>query len=476
MKMSGLSYLTGEPESQSSDRLGTLLIIICSALLGIWAVKHTIALRIGLLWLGSLLSILYIYPILKANYQGISLAGWVSIILLGTIFCWIIFHYFYFSQFPTESYRQLTSIWLRSFLASILAFGCGLAIARQPSKMLWLWVGIFMSYIPLYYLYIQRAINSHSIFAPDLNFDGLLFYGKINGVLIGTLLLSAVGGILMDKLRDKNLTHGEILNYSIFFSVTAAAIIFSYACIFDSRNGTGIALILFMVSLPFVLPSLIKKFTKKYQLNVIFTSAILMTIIVIVISGVFKFQDKFNIGWRGFFEDVEIAVQIDKYPNWINFELLNYPVRASGEGVRGNTYVRFAWATAGLRLIYENPLGTGTNHESLRKILNKKYGVPTQGENPPATHSGLIDLTLAYGVPFSLLLLSTIFFNMFFAVKVDGVHKCFILAILIAILPLYLFGELSTGHAVEMLFFLLGFISAINFASSMQTRSMVSGY
>lgn len=463
MNYENISNLREKSQDRIDFYLGLALIIICSVLLGIWAIKHTIALRNVLLWLGGILSIIYSYPVLKKNFRIISIGNWIPILLLITIFCWIIFHHIFLSQYTLESYAQLKSTWLRSFLAAILAFGCGLALARCPSKVPWLFFGICLSYIPLYYQYFFVALDAKSFFAP--NYDGYILYGKINGVLIGTLLLAALGGISLDNFRIKKIVPSQIHNCFNFFFVTFfLVVIFSYICIFDTRNGTGIALMLFLIWLTFVSPRLLNIFKKKYRLNSLISSTILAAFIVILISGLFKVQDKFNPGWRGFFEDVEIAIQIDKYPNWINFEVLNYPVRASGEGVRGNTYVRFAWATMGLRLINQNPLGIGTNREPFRKILNEMFGVPMQGENPLSTHSGLIDLTLAYGAPFTFLIVVIILCNACLAIKNDGVYKCLILAILIAIFPLYLLGELSTGHAVEMLLYFLSLTAALNLA------------
>lgn len=121
--------------SNKSDRdlLGLSLILLSSVLLGIWAVKGTIALRNILLGVETVLSILYCYQFFKTNTQKIPFKNWVPIIMVGMMFCWVIFHYFFLSRFPEIQLHELKSTWLRTLLVTIVGFGTRLALLRRPN-------------------------------------------------------------------------------------------------------------------------------------------------------------------------------------------------------------------------------------------------------------------------------------------------------------------------------------------------------
>ena len=183
----------------SKDVLGYCLIILSSVLLGIWAVKGTIALRNSLLGIETILSTIYCMRFFKANKHKIPLKNWTPLIFLGLMFCWVIFHYFFLTRFPEQQFHELTSTWLRSFLAVIVGVGTGLAIIKRPKAIQLLWIGILLSFAYLFYQYIPKAIALNTLFAPD--YANYIFYGKISGVLAGTILVVGLLGTMADAIR-----------------------------------------------------------------------------------------------------------------------------------------------------------------------------------------------------------------------------------------------------------------------------------
>jgi hypothetical protein len=161
-----------------TSRLGLALILISSVLLGIWAVKSTIALRNSLLVVGTLISIPYIYLFFKLQKQNIPLKNWVPIILLGLMFFWVIFHYFFLSRFSGQQFHELSSTWLRSGLAVIVGLSVGLALHKRPNGINLLWMGILLSFAYLFYQYIPKALTLKSLFVID--FENYIYFGKIN--------------------------------------------------------------------------------------------------------------------------------------------------------------------------------------------------------------------------------------------------------------------------------------------------------
>ena len=66
------SFVPPHVEHRTFNQLGIVLIVISSGLLGIWAVRDTIALRNIFLALGSLLSLIYWYIYFK-NQKKLSI-------------------------------------------------------------------------------------------------------------------------------------------------------------------------------------------------------------------------------------------------------------------------------------------------------------------------------------------------------------------------------------------------------------------
>ena len=89
--------------SQSNDRsrknLEWAILILSSVLLGIWAVKETIALRNILLFGGAPLSIYYVTQEFKHGDLKEQCDFWrvLPIFLLGLTFIWVLVHYLFFS-------------------------------------------------------------------------------------------------------------------------------------------------------------------------------------------------------------------------------------------------------------------------------------------------------------------------------------------------------------------------------------------
>ena len=149
------------------NQLGFSLIFISSVLLGIWATKDTIALRNILLVLGTVLSLIYITLEFKQHHLAsqLTLKTCVPLILIGLMFVWVVFHYFFLSRYPELQYDELKSTWLRSFLAVILGLGTGLAVRKTPKLIHLLWLGILASFLVLFNQYIPIALAKKSLFA-----------------------------------------------------------------------------------------------------------------------------------------------------------------------------------------------------------------------------------------------------------------------------------------------------------------------
>jgi hypothetical protein len=442
------------PNKSDRDLLGLSLILLSSILLGIWAVKGTIALRNILLGVETVLSIFYCYRFFKTDTQKIPLKNWIPIIMVGMMFCWVIFHYFFLSRFPDIQLHELKSTWLRSLLASIVGLGTGLAILKKPNAVNYLWLGIFASFIYLFYQYIQLVISTN-----NFSYHGhgpFIYPGKISGVLAGTLLISGLLGILLDRYPGLNFRCKIIM--FLFWLLGTCIVLYAAVYIFDARNGIALAAMIFgLVSLIFLFQIfyllLNKETFNKALKNVLFV------ITLIFMVGWFSWQQfKVNPGWSSMMEDAKVAVQIDKYPNWQNPHTMGWPVTESGSLVKGNTYERLSWVTAGIIIfIPENPLGVGVLAKSFGMLLNAKY--PNSGNYIVSTHSAWVELTLAFGVPGLILTLGALLGILVLSLTVKSPFKYFSSILSFAMILLYALGELSSQHPIEILYFLIALLT-----------------
>lgn len=437
------------------DPLGMLLIFLSSILLGIWAVKGTIALRNILLGVETLISLFYCYQYFKFNQQKIPFKNFIPIILIALMFCWVIFHYFFLSRFPEIQLHELKSTWLRTLLATIVGFGTGLAISRRPNAVNFLWLGILISFAYLFYQYIPLAISTNNI-----NYHGyeqFIYPGKINGVLAGTLLIAGLLGTTLDLYQ--NLGKPSKFFLLIFLLLGTCTSLYAHVYIFDARNGIGLAIIIFgLVCLVYFS----QIFFARSSLKELFKSIVFVALLLVVVGWFAWQQVKINPGWVSMLDDTKIALQIDQYPNWQNPRVLGYPKSHSGQNVAANTYERLSWATAGVTIfVPENLLGVGILSKPFGVLLSAKY--PNSGNYIVSTHSAWVELALAFGVPALIFTLGALLGILILSATTKGPFKYLPAILSLAIILLYTVGEISSQHSIEILYFWIALLSSCLF-------------
>ncbi len=444
------------------NNLEWILLILSSVLLGIWAAKGTIALRNILLFIGTLLSIYYI--ILEFRYEklkeDLSVRKLAPLVLITSSFLWVVFHYFVFSVDPITQLDELKSTWLRAFLASIVGLGTGLALRNHPNRLNLLWLGIFIAFLVLYYQYIPRAIAQNKLLVPD--YDHYLFHLKINTVLMGMILVAGIDGALLDHLRAVRYRWRYVkLWYLLYWLLGTGLALWAFVYIVDARNGIGLSTILyyfwFLCALIFFIRSQLRGSNVKSLLG-LFISGLGLCLILY-----FAFlQMTVNKGWHTLIEDVKVAVQIDRYPNWQNPAEMGHPKREDGQTVVSNTYERVAWATAGSRATLSYPQGVGVlAYPFAKHPLAPPKMVVSPNSPGIATHSGWVELGLAFGIPILALIFSVLFLTFIEAARQAYPARMTILGFVVLIFSLYTVGEVAIQHGIEILYYLLAFIPAL---------------
>ena len=445
--------------NRSFSILSALIIFISTALLAVWSLKNTIALRNALLAIGTLLALFLFWQYSRGKGSkststptSSSWAQYTPLALSFAMLIWVVIHYLLFSSEPGQQFQELGSTWLRVLEAIFIGLATGLVLREHPRRAQFLWLGIFGSFVYLLIHYLGMYFQTSQAFMPNYYFSSP-FGNKINTVLMGGLFISAICGSAAAALIHNRPTYPWLIYF--YWLLGVLTILFAFTTIIDTRNGVGVGIILIASWLLFVGVSKLKQQMKLRKLDWKIWLATLLPAILILIF--IQQHLSINRGWNHFVEDITIAVKIDEVPNWQDVKKYGYPNTASGEQVYPNNYERAAWAAAGIHSITQNPLGYGMLEHSLGKVIRKSY--------PEAmirsSHSAWIDLGLAFGIPGLLLTLGALLSTVVLALRSNSPNRLVVIWIAADLLLTFTIAEVSSKHTIEILFFCIALLNAM---------------
>ena len=445
--------------NRSFSILSALIIFISTALLAVWSLKNTIALRNALLAIGTLLALFLFLQYSRGKGSkststptSSSWAQYTPLALSFAMLIWVVIHYLLFSSEPGQQFQELGSTWLRVLEAIFIGLATGLVLREHPRRAQFLWLGIFGSFLYLLIHYLGMYFQTSQAFMPNYYFSSP-FGNKINTVLMGGLFISAICGSAAAALIHNRPTYPwPIYCYWLLGVLT---ILFAFTTIIDTRNGVGVGIILVASWLIYIGASKLRQQIRSGKLDWKMGLAALIPALLI---AVFVQQHlSINRGWNHFIDDVTIAIKIDEVPNWQDVKKYGYPKTASGEQVYPNNYERAAWAAAGIHSITQNPLGYGMLEHSLGKVIRKSY--------PEAmirsSHSAWIDLGLAFGIPGLLLTLGALLSTVVLALRSNSPNRLVVIWIAADLLLTFTIAEVSSKHTIEILFFCIALLNAM---------------
>ena len=170
-----------------------------------------------------------------------------------------------------------------------------------------------------------------------------------------------------------------------------------------------------------------------------------------------------NPAWSHMLGDARLCADIEHQDFWKNQLAFAPPLSASGNSVDISTCQRVAWAHAGLVLIGEHPAGFGLINHSFGALAIQKWDgfMPPEGKRRGATHSGLIDFTLGFGVFGLMLVLLPLLVAFERAGQRQGFWFRYTRWSVPLLLLIYLVTEVCTGHFIELLFFLAAMFTTL---------------
>lgn len=440
---------------QKEHQASFWLILAGSLLMAIWAVKDTIALRNTLLGTGAMCGLFYSFLPNKDFSRRIffEFQNLFPLLLIFVTLIWMLF----LALYVGNSFDSFSGTWLRCVLATIFGGSLGVVLIRNPTVAPLLWTGILLSFISILFQYLLVMDAKDSLYFIDWYGDTYLYIGKINAVLMGGLLIAGYSGSLLDLSKYLSASTEFFLLVLVIFSMTLMGYLFIF--IFDSSSGVATLVALIFTLLIF---NTIKFFEKKSK-KIKFLFMLFFLASFLAASYFYVSTDDW---WVSLTEDIRISSDVDKNLQWMQIGgHRNFPKRDSGEPVSGNVYERVSWGLIGLRQIQENPIGIGIPELPFRDLVKKNY----PGATPFSSHSAWIELTLSFGWFFTFAIFLVFLINTVKALMKQNIKfKYSTLLLSFIMIITYSVGELNTKHGLEILFFMLSFMTLIQFNTSIE--------
>lgn len=423
-------------------------------LISIWVLPNTIALRNFLLVLGFISSL---GVIIKSDFLlRRRLVEMTPLILIGLLFLWAITHFLFFSLNPTLEWGELKSLWLRAFAGVTIAIGLSIVLRLHNSLRPYFFVSLFVvSWINLVaYAYLSYEAGN---FILPIDFVVKFVFKKIEAAFFGVIAISIACANLLFLMRKK-FDRKVIIYIVLWFLAITTAILSSLVA--NTKNGVAVALgLCVLLCITLVSRACLSTGGAKTRIFIPVAFVCLLLLASWKVHVQFAAQ-----GWSTLLEDVQISSQIDKHNFW-RFDARDYgklagqsfPTNSRGLPVAGNTYERVAWATQGLILITQYPMGYGSINRSFMGMLDHariEQDLHTQ------SHSGWIDFGLAFGVPGLCILLALFSSIIYKGLSNSDQFGLMGAWLIIGFIPFGVIAEINYKHNFEILLFFIAFAAA----------------
>ena len=369
-----------------TKRLDNLVAVLLAALIFVWPIEHTIALRYvigGLLLIATVGWSLSQSRELLSRLQSRPVS--LACLFLGLLTLWFVAQGLWIAPEAHWVWQELKGQWIKDlvFWSLGLALGAGClhadaAVGRKwllalmiglAGIVLWnvaacLWLWLSTGQIPLMH-----------------NVTG----AKATDSYVNNMLLAFLVGDLLARDRDQ-----KFLPWHRYVSIALIASCVVNTAFLGARNGwIGLAMLAFSG----VVVHYINGWQRVGKKALMF----LPVLLVLLVAGGWM-SWKTDPRWNSLKETLPVAWDIDTNKAWRNASKYAYPTLASGQIADASNYERPAWIHAGLRLVADRPLGAGFSRHAFGHEVARLYpdSEPSPGMH---SHSGMIDFAVGAGVP-----------------------------------------------------------------------------
>ena len=347
----------------------------------IYPIPHTIALRNLLLALGLVVSLWLIAKNRPPLDTWLALrrfraVGWI----LALLTLWLIVQSALISPYP-EALDLLRGDWLVVLSVAGVGLCAVLAMRHDCGHRLLSAMTLALCAHILWLLAFQIDVwletgNYPLGFTPFAHKD---YQSMLATTLVSLLLASLVARAAMRRIF-----------FGLSWRVTTVMLLLT--CIatatLQSRNAIIIVVLMLLLAVGLYATGERKRSTRRTL-----TIAVVLLLFSALVVGLSLRSDN---RWKEFGEAASVAFDTTHNLAWLDESKYPRPRMANGEPVDHSAYARLAWAKVGLEQVLVYPLGLGYGHKAFGWAVNRSYNAHTGHES---SHSGLLDFTLANGIP-----------------------------------------------------------------------------
>jgi hypothetical protein len=390
------------PSRHTRNAHGTLLAVslLVFVLVFTWSITGTIALR----------QVLLVLLIGAAAYVGIDTArlrqcgSGVGVLLLLALSGWIVLHNLFLAWDPARSWGESTQWWRAMLcLALGIALGCPPHNAATPNTPASpgtppRWTSVASALAAAWALHLllnvaladwrsQPFVAAMQTGTPIGTRDMVSYLGTgLLALLLADGVGRAGGQARLFALADKALWAGVFAATGL----TAATM---------TRNSIVVMALEWAIAM-IALNSLSASRRQRVRHATLALAALLL------VGGAATANFVLDARWQNFADSARIAWDIEHNDWWIDQVEHAQPITPRGIPVDHSAYSRIAWARGASHMIAEYPLGTGYDRNAFRRTLMRHYGAANTAAGH--AHAGLLDFTLATGVPGGLLFVAAL--------------------------------------------------------------------
>ena len=421
-------------------------------LLIVWVLPNTIALRHVFL-VGGFISALFV---IKSNsfFKNRLSRELLPIYALLGLFLWAVIHLIWFSLNPILEWQELRSIWLRAFLALVIAIGVRIAIEKSKWLRIYFYIALFAVSLINLTAYFYLSLLEGKFLLP-VDFVWKFTFKKIEAAMYGVLAIAIACANLFYLISRSDGENKRSSTVAIIAWISGIVLALASSLVANTKNGIagGVGLCVLLGG-TLVLRGFLDRGGQKKK-----RTLLAALIVLILMLAVWSVHQRFaSQGWDTLIEDIQYSAKVDEHDYWRKHDQTGFlPNNSAGKKIAGNTYERVAWAVVGIDLIKQYPFGYGSVNRSFVGMLNH---AKIEHQLHSQTHSGWIDFGLGYGIP-GLILLGSAFGLILWRGFLDP-NRISLMGIwlVLGLLPFGLIAEITYKHNFEALIFFIAFASA----------------
>ena len=376
----------GRPAFGGLSVRGIVCCVLVAAVTFVWPVVGTIALRNVLL--AALLLLLLTDRAVHGRMSAVLRDLGVPVVLLLTLTAWIAIHNQMLSQYPSHSHDEFRGQWLKPLLifciGILLAARCraepGLLTALLKTIKWTLVAQVTVVIGDLFYLWVR------DIHLPQ---STVRLTGTRTSISYSVLLILSIMSTEWMRAAARR-TRAASRNRRLQ-DIAVVAISLSCLVLIGSRYGIVLSLGLLALVAASIAWRHLRSGSTKHAILLLALTAVTTAV---VLYGAVHFDPR----WIPMVKSARLVFAPGHEHDWRLFSDANPPLFDNGRPVEASAFLRVARFRAGVDLIVERPLGWGFGRAAMEQVVMLRYHTAQI-----ASDSGLVDWTLAVGIPGTLL-------------------------------------------------------------------------